>query len=124
MCSPHIDLEPLGVELSTSRPGNPFYPYPNESLMHLGNWYWIKGAQKSKENFKELLDIVGDPAFSPSAVSETAWGAIDQQLGRNQFDGYIPEWLGEDDGWKCSSVTISVLFHSQSRSPGAKKQHN
>ncbi|KAF8122026.1 hypothetical protein EV363DRAFT_1072394, partial [Boletus edulis] len=87
---------------------NPFYPYPNESSMHLGNWYWNEGAQKSKENFKELLDIVGDPAFSPSTVSETAWGAIDQQLGCNQIDGDVPEWLGEDNGWKCSSVTILV----------------
>ncbi|KAG6371377.1 hypothetical protein JVT61DRAFT_9590 [Boletus reticuloceps] len=120
MCSPCIDLEQLDAQLSTSRPGNPFYPYPNESSMRLGNWYWNEGAQKSKENFKELLNIVGDPAFSPSAVSETVWGAIDQQVGRNQLDSDVLEWLGEDDGWKCSSVTISVLFHSQSRSPGSK----
>ena len=50
---------------------NPYHPYPNEFTMRLGDWYWNQGAQKSQDNFKELLDIVGDPAFSSSAISQT-----------------------------------------------------
>jgi hypothetical protein len=69
-------------------------------------------AQKSKECFRRLLDIVRDPAVEPSAVLH--------QLGRNQFDGDVPEWLDEDDGWKCSSVVISVSFHTGLKNPGPK----
>lgn len=99
---------------------DPYYPYPNESSMRLGDWYWNRGVQKSKEDFRKLLDIVGDSTFSPSAISQTAWATVDSQLGHNQFDGNVPEWLGEDEGWKHSSITISVPFHKQSRSAGAK----
>ena len=111
MCSPRVHLN-----LST----NLYHPYPNETSMHLGDWYWNQGAQKSQESFKQLLSIIGDPMFSPSAISQTTWGTIDAQLRHNQFDGDVLDWLGEDNGWKCSSVMISVPFHSQSRSPGAK----
>ena len=99
---------------------NPFYPYPNECAMRLGDWYWNQGAQKSRDNFKELLNIVGDPAFSSSAISQTRWHTINEKLGRNHFDGDLPQWLGQDDGWKCSSVTISVPFHSHAKNPGCK----
>ncbi|KIM51112.1 hypothetical protein SCLCIDRAFT_144010, partial [Scleroderma citrinum Foug A] len=27
--------------------GNPFYPYPNETSLLLGDWYWNQGHQKS-----------------------------------------------------------------------------
>ena len=86
--------------------------------MRLGDWYWNQGAQKTRESFRQLLDIIGDPAFSPSTVSETAWSAVDEELGWNLFDGDIPEWLGHDKGWKCLSATISVPFHSQCSKPG------
>ena len=99
---------------------NPFYPYPNESAMRLGDWYWNQGAQKSRDSFKELLNIMGDPAFSSSAISQTRWHTINEKLGRNHFDGDLPQWLGQDDGWKCSPVTISVPFHSRAKNPGCK----
>jgi hypothetical protein len=88
--------------------------------MRLGDWYWNQGAQKSKDNFRQLLNVVGDAAFSPSDITQTAWNAIDEELGQNEFDGDLPEWLGEDKGWKCSSVAISVPFHARSKNPGAK----
>ena len=99
---------------------NLYHPYPNEFAMRLGDWYWNQGAQKSRDNFKELLDIVGDPAFSLSAISQTRWGTINEELGRNHFDGDLPQWLGEDDGWKCSPITISVPFHTCASNPGCK----
>ena len=88
--------------------------------MCLRDWYWNQGAQKSQESFKQLLGIIRDPTFSPSAISQTVWGIIDAQLSHNQFDGDVLDWLGEDNGWKCSSIMISVPFYSQSRSLGAK----
>ncbi|KAF8838876.1 hypothetical protein BDN67DRAFT_982214 [Paxillus ammoniavirescens] len=42
---------------------NPFHPYPNENSLLLGNWYWNHGSQKSRETFKQLLEIVGSPNF-------------------------------------------------------------
>ena len=86
--------------------------------MRLGDWYWNQGAQKTRESFRQLLDIIGDPAFSPSTVSEMVWSAVDKELGQNQFDGDVPEWLGHDEGWKCSSATILVPFHSWCSKPG------
>ena len=109
-----------GVPGGPPLPINPYYPYPNECAMRLGDWYWNQGAQKSRDNFKELLDIVGDPAFSSSAISQTRWCVINEELGRNHFDGDLPQWLGEDDGWKCSPITISVPFHSRARNQGCK----
>ena len=114
-CSDGVPSEPSNL-LST----NPYYPYPNECTMHLGDWYWNQGAQKSWDSFKELLNIVSDPTFSLSAISQTWWGTINKELGRNHFDGDLPQWLHEDDGWKCSPVTISVLFHSCTKNPGCK----
>lgn len=54
--------------LITSTSDNPFHPYPNNTLLRLGDWYWNHGLQKSQENFKLLLDIVGDLGFSPEDV--------------------------------------------------------
>ena len=119
-CSPCMDSEPACMGSLQEPTGYSYYPYPNKSSMCLGDWYWNQGVQKSKESFKQLLDIVSDPVFSPQAVSQTAWDAINKQLGQNQFDNDLPKWLRADDSWKCSSVTISVPFHSRSRHPGPK----
>ncbi|KIK18270.1 hypothetical protein PISMIDRAFT_14512 [Pisolithus microcarpus 441] len=99
---------------------NPYFPYPNEGVLRLGDWYWNQGAQKSRESFKQLIDIVGDSSFSPTVVAHTLWDAIDDQLGHNQFNGNQPEWLEEDRGWKCLLVTISVPFHNHVKDPGPK----
>ncbi|KIJ58553.1 hypothetical protein HYDPIDRAFT_102394, partial [Hydnomerulius pinastri MD-312] len=99
---------------------NLYHPYPNKSAMLLGDWYWNEGTQKTQEGFKQLLGIVGNPSFSPSNVSQTPWNAIDKELGQNTFDSELPEWLDGDRGWNCSSVTISVPFHSRSNNPGPK----
>ena len=40
-----------------------FGPYPNQNSFLLGEWYWHYGIQKSQENFKSLLKIVGDERF-------------------------------------------------------------
>ena len=47
---------------------NPFYPYPNETSLLLGDWYWNQGHQKSQAGFKKLLNIIGDPEYHPDDV--------------------------------------------------------
>ena len=53
-------------QLSTTE--NPFYPYPNETSLCLGDWYWNQSGLKSKDNFKQLLDIIGNPSFRPDNI--------------------------------------------------------
>lgn len=109
-----------GTELPQA--SNPFYPYPNENAMRLGDWYWNQGGQKSRENFKHLLGIIANPAFDPGDLSGVAWDSINQGLGDHNSDAgsNIPEWLSNDRGWKSSPITISVPFHTRSVSPGPK----
>src|ERR1700726_1142196 len=57
-----------------------FHPYPNENSFRLGDWYWNHGAQKSHEDFRALLDIIGDASFHPRQVRVTRWDNIDRQL--------------------------------------------
>ena len=117
---PRVCPDSLPNDPSDPLAANPFHPYPNKCAMRLGNWYWNQGAQKSQDSFKELLDVMGDPAFSSSAISQTRWDTINEELGRNHFDGDLSQWLGEDDGWKCSPVTISVPFHSRAKNTGCR----
>ncbi|KAI6010096.1 hypothetical protein BKA83DRAFT_4069156 [Pisolithus microcarpus] len=107
----------LSPGVSDEPSANAYLPYPNESAMRLGDWYWNQGAHKSRESFKQLIDIVGDASFSPAAVTHTSWDAIDDQLVRT---ARVPSWLEEDHGRTCSSVTISVPFHSRVKDPGLK----
>ena len=78
-----------------------------------------KGPKNSRRVLNNCLASLETQLF-PLQPSHRLWGIIDAQLSHNQFDGNVLDWLGEDDGWKCSSIMIFVPFHSQSRSPGAK----
>lgn len=95
----------------------PLYPYPNENSFRLSEWFW-DGLQKSHKSFKELLAIVGNPAFSPSDVSTANWDHINKQLGINDWD--TGEWVDEDAGWHKSPVTIQVPFPKSTHSPGPR----
>ena len=46
LSTPHNDTSSQPMETITTG-GNPFYPYPNETLLLLGDWYWNQGHQKS-----------------------------------------------------------------------------
>ncbi|KAF8835994.1 hypothetical protein BDN67DRAFT_911979, partial [Paxillus ammoniavirescens] len=95
---------------------NPFHPYPNENSLLLGNWYWNHGSQKSRETFKQLLEIVGSPNFRPEDVRDTRWFVINHQLVTGAARG-----LSDDPfGWNKTTVTISVPFHRRCRDPGPK----
>ena len=98
----------------TSTSDNPFHPYPNYASLQLGDWYWNHGPQKSQEDFKLLLDIVGDLEFRPENVRNMNWRAIDRELGSNSGDE-----LETGDGWSRSPIRISVLFHRRMPNPGS-----
>ena len=99
---------------------NPFYPYPNESSLLLGDWYWDQSSLKSKGSFKRLLDIIGSPSFQPNDIRNTKWTSIDRVLGAlaTDDDQCSAEWLHNDAGWKRVTVTISVPIPRRSANPG------
>ena len=66
-----IDLTMLSNTSPAVSKVSDFYPYPNETSFRLGDWYWNHGSQKSLENFKSLLDIVGSAEFSPRDIHST-----------------------------------------------------
>ena len=96
--------------------GTLFGPYPNESSFLLGDWYWNHGAQKSQKSFKELLDIVSSPIFTPDNIRHTRWSAINKTLGLADFDDGGEEWEDEDAGWRRSPIAIDIPFHRQMKS--------
>lgn len=107
--------------LSSLDAADPYHPYPNKTSFQLGQWYWNQGAQKSKESFRQLLEVINDESFRPEDVKSTNWKAIDRELG-----GTEEEWLdadGEDEEWHKSTVCISVPFHSRCLNPGPKDYH-
>ncbi|KAF8059028.1 hypothetical protein FPV67DRAFT_1426930 [Lyophyllum atratum] len=93
-------------------------PYPNKNAFELGDWFWNYGAQKSQENFRRLVEIVGSEDFIPASVRNLNWGQINTQLGLNDWD--TEEWEDEDAGWHESSVKIKVPFHRNTPHPGVQ----
>jgi hypothetical protein len=85
-------------------------PYPNLNSLLLGDWYWGDG-QKSIQDFKNLIDIVGNNSFRPEDVCATPWEKINKALASNDYEKEA--WIDETAGWNRSSVTISVPFHER-----------
>ena len=96
-------------------------PYPNESSYLLGQWYWSHGAQKSKENFQDLLSIVGSSKFKPEDVVNMPWCQIDAELATNPFNDDHHEWMDEEAGWHRKPVKIYVPFHGRTHQPGVEE---
>ncbi|KAF8222373.1 hypothetical protein L208DRAFT_1323075 [Tricholoma matsutake] len=110
----------LATHPNPSPNDQPFYPYPNQDAFNLGDWYWNHGVQKSQENFKHLLEIVGNLSFSPSNIQKTNWTEIDTLLAANKGDSYLEDdqWLGEDTGWTHTAISIRVPFHHRMKISG------
>jgi hypothetical protein len=98
-----------------------FYPYPNRNAYLLGEWYWNGGPQKSQTSFKELVDIVGDPAFRPADVGVAKWDSINHALANDN------EWADEDAGWEKTPISINVPFqrrrNTTSSSTGSTQEY-
>lgn len=83
-------------------------PYPNRSSFSLGEWFWNGGPQKSKDDFRNLIGIITDPAFRTDDVQNTRWDQIDNILGDSEGEG---DWMDEpDEGWMKTPITIQVPF--------------
>lgn len=83
-------------------------PYPNGSSFALGEWFWNTSVQKSKEDFRHLVNIITDPAFRTEDVRETQWDKINRELGDSSSE---LDWVDEPDaGWVRTPVTIRVPF--------------
>jgi hypothetical protein len=80
------------------------WPYPNLNAFRLSNWYWNGGPQKSQASFKELVEIIGDPEFSPTDVRDAKWDQINRILADDEV------WMDQDDGWQKTQVSIVVPF--------------
>ena len=113
----------IGVPVSQPLPAesiNLFHPYPNESSWRIGDWYWNQGVQKSKQNFKSLVEIVSSSDFRSEDLCHTNWAAIDRQLGslgtiydHSQATPMVTdseEWQDADGGWMWRNISISVPF--------------
>ena len=104
---------------------NPFYPYPNETSLLLGDWYWNQGHHKSQVGFKKLLDIIGDLEYHPEDVWNTNWMAINRNLGNCSVQDDKTRgdcrWLNGDSGWKKATVQICTPFHCHAQHPGPKE---
>jgi hypothetical protein len=126
----HVDLNDLfdcsatAGNASRQHGENLFHPYPNRNSFLLGDWNWNHGIQKSRECFKELLNIVGSPDFNPHDVRHTDWTKIDSKLAGNNFDTQSSvgnsDWIDEDDGWNKTPISISVPFHSRAKNSGVQ----
>jgi hypothetical protein len=113
LCEINTNTIPLVDGSSSSQP---FYSYPNQNSFSLGNWYWNQGIHKSQDGFSKLIDIVGDQDFRAADIRSTNWTRINAVLAESVGDNHSPHdlahrWLGEDTGWKCTAISISVLFH-------------
>ncbi|KAG6912491.1 hypothetical protein DXG01_014200, partial [Tephrocybe rancida] len=67
-------------------PSDVYAPFPNKTSFLLSDWYWNRGAQKSKDSFRQLLRIIGSKDFAPGDIASTNWHRVDRQLGINEWD--------------------------------------
>ena len=72
--------------------------------------------QKSRANFKNLVDIITDTNFQPNDLHNTRWDLIDHKLGSKDWEDV--EKLPLDAGWEQTPVTIPVPFHQFTAQPG------
>jgi hypothetical protein len=112
-------LDIVDVRKPTSDSTPSYGPYPNKGSFLLGDWYWNRGAQKSQEDFKALLDIVSADDFRPGEIRETNWIQVNNQLANGTPDK--EEWMDEDAGWDVSPVSISVPFNHRADTPGHRE---
>jgi hypothetical protein len=114
----NIPRNHLNQDCLSRLPSESFYPYPNYNSLRLGDWFWNRGTQKSQANFRELIGIVGDIDFQSSDVRHTRWESINDELASDKADAW--EWLNEGASWTRTPIEVSIPFHRNTVSPGAR----
>jgi hypothetical protein len=116
------DMSPHSASIdSPHQSRSKWRPFPNKSSFLLGNWHWNGGLQKSQSEFKDLINIVGDPFFHSEDVRHTPWNSIFAKLGDSDPDEIPEEWLDIDAGWRTKRVEIKVPFHRRMKNPGTSQ---
>jgi hypothetical protein len=116
-----VNLDNLSNIPPSKQPGDSlschsFGPYPNFNSFRIGDWYWGR-TQKSQEDFRALINIIGDLDFQSSDVRHTRWDSINNQLAGDSAAGWMHEEFRKAD-WTCSEFSIMVPFHRRTQSPG------
>ncbi|KAF7981735.1 hypothetical protein HWV62_32343 [Athelia sp. TMB] len=120
-----VDPPPPLLNDTSGSNGPNFSPYPNKTSFDLGNYYWNGSQQKTQADFKQLIDILTDPNFTPSDLRDTNWSQINAAIGENiqvlpnEPNEGEAEWLNADAGWIKDHIDISVPFAKGSDKPGA-----
>lgn len=83
-----------------------FYPFPNRNAFIMSDWFWNGGVQKSRQSFRELMNILGDPEFKLEDIRDVDWDRVNKVLATDD-EG---EWVDEDAVWVRTPVTISVPY--------------
>jgi len=114
------NLEDSPADDSSTHPID-YYPYANESLFLLGEWYWNDGVKKSQSSFQNLIKIVGHPNFRPEDVAGQQWQKINGKLSGDLTDEGDWEDVESREGWIQTPIKIQVPFHKTMLHPGAKE---
>ena len=97
------------------------HPFPNLNSFLLGEWYWGDRSEKSKESFRELVNIITSEQFDPEDIRVADWNRINSSLASSEFDEHgksHPDWIGDGTSWQTAVVTLEVPFNSTSADPG------
>ncbi|KAH7903230.1 hypothetical protein BJ138DRAFT_181955 [Hygrophoropsis aurantiaca] len=111
------DPKSFAIEADNIDPDHVFHPYPNRSSFELGNWYWNGGVQKSRQSFKDLVEIIGGAHFDLADIRNTPWDSINSRLGTTDEED---EWEDVDAGWRKTQVSIEVPFSRTTSQPGVQ----
>ena len=98
-----------------------FKPYPNQNAFLLGEWYWNGGVQKSKEDFKRLINIICDQSFTPADIVNVPWDAVNESLGEPPANSE-EMWFDEPNaGWRETAITLSIPLSRNAIKPGIQE---
>jgi hypothetical protein len=71
------------------------------------------GSEENQGKLQKLIKIVGNPNYRSEDIQSTNWTKINASLACNaeEDDQDDHKWLGEDTGWKCTPISITIPFH-------------
>lgn len=98
-----------------------YAPFANRTAFLLSEWYW-NSRSKSFLDFRRLISVFKDPAFSLDDAIDVDWKAAFKALGANkeELSDDVSSWI-PDDGWKTDPVSLDIPFHSRLNDPGTKR---
>jgi hypothetical protein len=109
------------ASLSEANLEKDLYPFPNLSSFLLGEWYWSDRNEKSRESFRDLIEILTSDIFDQEELRGANWDRINAVLASSEFDDPLQtsfEWAGDGTSWQTTSIQLDVPFNSTSLLPG------